>query len=114
MQTLDHRAVRMAKPAVRRVEIVGDYVLGSGRRARLFLISQETRVRGLRADKRNRTEEGQSKERFHLNVDPAGPVSARVSEEACSIPMIFCLAKTRIMAPEGNFQRGNCKICRQF
>jgi tRNA G37 N-methylase TrmD len=67
MQTLDQRAVRVTKPTVRRVEIVGDYVLGSGRRARLFLISQQTRVRGLRADKRNRTEEGQSKERFHLN-----------------------------------------------
>lgn len=74
MQTLDHRAVRVAKPALRRVEIVGDYVPESGRVARRFLISQETRVRtrvrGLRADKRDRTEKGQSKERFHLNVDP--------------------------------------------
>ena len=112
VQTLDRPAVRVVKPALREAEIVGDYVLGRNRRARRFLISQESRVHRLRADKRNRTEEGQSKERSHLNVDPAGPVTFRVSEEACSIPLIFCLAKTRIMAPEGNFQRGNCKICR--
>ena len=109
VQTLDRPAVRVVKPALREAEIVGDYVL-----ARRFLISQESRVHGLRADKRNRTEEGQSKERSHLNVDPAGPVTFRVSEEACSIPWIFCLSETTIMVPERNFQRGNCKIYRHL
>ena len=114
VQTLDRPAVRVVKPAVRKAEIVGDYVLGRNRRARRFLISQESRVHRLRADKRNRTEEGQSKERSHLNVDPAGPVTFRVSEEACSIPWIFCLAETTIRVRERNFQRGNCKIYRHL
>ena len=114
VQTLDRPAVRVVKPALREAEIVGDYVVGRNRRARRFLISQESRVHRLRADKRNRTEEGQSKERSHLNVDPDGPVTFRVSEEACSIPWTFCLAETTIMVPERNFQRGNCKIYRHL
>ena len=114
VQTLDRPAVRVVKPALREAEIVGDYVLGRNRRARRFLISQQSRVRRLRADKRNRTEEGQSNERFHLNVDPGCAVTSRVSEQACSIPLIVCFAKTTIIASEGNFQRVDCKICRHL
>ncbi|MEP6998328.1 MAG: hypothetical protein ABI900_11800 [Betaproteobacteria bacterium] len=70
MQTLGRSAIRLVQPGMWRIEIVGDYVPESRRRARR-LLGHHARVRGLRADKRNRTYEDQGNERFHLDVTPA-------------------------------------------